>query len=93
MRQGKVHLLLGAQYALVLGVHAWNGSGHESCRNIWKLPYFQTGGVTADLVAGAPEDEDTRVHVFTIASGHMYERLQKIMILSVIRNTKCGLPG
>ena len=30
------------------------------------------------------------MHVFTIASGHMYERLQKIMILSVIRNTKCG---
>ena len=29
------------------------------------------------------------MHVFTIASGHMYERLQKIMILSVTRNTKC----
>jgi len=28
------------------------------------------------------------VHVFTIASGHMYERLQKIMILSVVKNTK-----
>lgn len=34
--------------------------------------------------------EDERVHVFTIASGHMYERLQKIMILSVIRSTKCA---
>ena len=28
------------------------------------------------------------VNVFTIASGLMYERLQKIMILSVIRNTR-----
>jgi UDP-glucose:glycoprotein glucosyltransferase len=44
------------------------------------------------------EDEDTAVaksgaasdviNVFTVASGHMYERLQKIMILSVIKNTK-----
>ena len=32
------------------------------------------------------------MHVFTIASGHMYERLQKIMILSVVRNTKCARP-
>lgn len=28
------------------------------------------------------------INVFTVASGHMYERLQKIMILSVIKNTK-----
>jgi UDP-glucose:glycoprotein glucosyltransferase len=32
--------------------------------------------------------DDNRVHIFTVASGHMYERLQKIMILSVVRNTK-----
>lgn len=37
------------------------------------------------------EEEDDRVHVFTVASGHMYERLQKIMILSVLRNTTCVL--
>mmetsp|Transcript_15299 Transcript_15299/g.41363 ORF Transcript_15299/g.41363 Transcript_15299/m.41363 type:complete len:1550 (+) Transcript_15299:445-5094(+) len=28
------------------------------------------------------------INVFTVASGHMYERLQKIMVLSVIKNTK-----
>jgi UDP-glucose:glycoprotein glucosyltransferase len=28
------------------------------------------------------------INVFTIASGHMYERLQKIMFLSVVNNTK-----
>jgi len=28
------------------------------------------------------------VNVFTVASGHMYERLQKIMMLSVIKNTR-----
>ena len=28
------------------------------------------------------------VNIFAIASGHMYERLQKILILSVLRHTK-----
>ncbi|GFR53074.1 hypothetical protein Agub_g15773, partial [Astrephomene gubernaculifera] len=28
------------------------------------------------------------INVFTVASGHMYERLQKIMILSVLRHTQ-----
>jgi Glucosyltransferase 24 len=41
--------------------------------------------------AAKGEEADDRVHVFTVASGHMYERLQKIMVLSVLRNTKCGL--
>lgn len=36
-------------------------------------------------VRGGPEDV---VNVMTVASGHMYERLQKIMFLSVIKNTK-----
>ena len=35
-----------------------------------------------------PALRDDRIHVFTVASGHMYERLQKIMILSVIKRTK-----
>ena len=37
----------------------------------------------------APEGGDPEtINVFTIASGHMYERLQKIMILSVIKRTR-----
>ncbi|GMH34056.1 hypothetical protein BSKO_01890 [Bryopsis sp. KO-2023] len=34
------------------------------------------------------EHPDDPVNIFTIASGHMYERLQKIMILSVLGTTK-----
>ena len=36
----------------------------------------------------SPEDDPNTIHIFSVASGHMYERLQKIMILSVIRNTR-----
>lgn len=32
-------------------------------------------------------DEDETIHVFTVASGHMYERLQKIMILSAVKRS------
>lgn len=28
------------------------------------------------------------INIFSIASGHMYERLQKIMMLSVLKHTK-----
>jgi hypothetical protein len=34
------------------------------------------------------EEDPECVHIFTVASGLMYERLQKIMVLSVLRNTK-----
>ncbi|CAD7699991.1 unnamed protein product [Ostreobium quekettii] len=42
----------------------------------------------AGHTTGRCEHEDDPINIFTIASGHMYERLQKIMILSVLRNTK-----
>ena len=29
-----------------------------------------------------------RIHVFSLASGHLYERFLRIMILSVVKNTQ-----
>jgi len=45
---------------------------------------------TAPAPSPAADDDDT-IHVFTVASGHMYERLQKIMILSAIKRTKASV--
>lgn len=46
-------------------------------------------GLQPGSVGGlSPEDDPDTIHIFSVASGHMYERLQKIMILSVIRNTR-----
>ena len=36
-----------------------------------------------------PDDDPETIHIFTVASGHLYERLQKIMVLSALRQTKC----
>ncbi len=43
---------------------------------------------TPSSSAAAAKRKDDVINVFTVASGHMYERLQKIMFLSVIKNTK-----
>ena len=50
------------------------------------------GGRAAGSGLSAEEDPDA-IHIFTVASGHMYERLQKIMVLSVLRTTKCAPLG
>lgn len=42
----------------------------------------------APSVTAAKGTDAASIHVFTVATGHMYERLQKIMFLSVIKNTK-----
>ena len=47
------------------------------------------GGRAAGSNLTAEADPDA-IHIFTVASGHMYERLQKIMVLSVLRTTKCA---
>eukprot|EP00605_Chrysophyceae_sp_TOSAG23-4_P000369 GSChrysophyteH1.ASY1.ANO1.417.1 assembled CDS len=39
-----------------------------------------------DKVTEVPEDD--RIHVFSLATGHMYERLLRIMMLSVSKTTK-----
>jgi UDP-glucose:glycoprotein glucosyltransferase len=53
-----------------------------------------SGGLFGGSKAAAPRAAaDDVINVFTVASGHMYERLQKIMILSVIKNTKSRWGG
>ena len=57
----------------------------------WLAPGSGGGGMTQAMGADLSAEEDPNaVHIFTVASGHMYERLQKIMVLSVLRNTKCA---
>ena len=60
----------------------------------WLAPPGGGGGGGVTKAAGSrlsAEADPDAVHIFTVASGHMYERLQKIMVLSVLRNTQCAL--
>jgi UDP-glucose:glycoprotein glucosyltransferase len=52
------------------------------------LPAADAVSTDSKAAAKKKKKDYGTINVFTVASGHMYERLQKIMILSVIKNTK-----
>ncbi|KAL4857496.1 UDP-glucose:glycoprotein glucosyltransferase [Chlorella vulgaris] len=65
-------------------VASWAGSS-GGADAVGGVPATQAeGGVQG---AGQEEQQRETIHVFTVASGHMYERLQKIMFLSVVKRT------
>jgi len=78
-------------------VQADEGEEDEDDEGLWDS-LFGGGGEAKDRKRGKKEEkgavmpvrgsEQDVINVFTVASGHMYERLQKIMILSVIKSTQ-----
>ena len=65
-----------------------NGAGAESDRGTSGMmgsmsKWWSSGGV--DDVGGA---DDNTVHIFSLASGHLYERFLKIMMQSVLEKTQ-----
>ena len=38
-------------------------------------------------LAGVSGEDNSKIHIFSVASGHLYERFLKIMVLSVLRTT------
>mgnify|MGYP001136849065 FL=1 len=45
-------------------------------------------GGTSFFDGNSQATETDVIHIFSLASGHLYERLLKIMMLSVVSNTK-----
>lgn len=52
------------------------------------LTKYSTQGEELTTTAIAPASSNETIHVFAVASGHLYERLMKIMVLSVIKRTQ-----
>jgi len=53
----------------------------------YRFLYFSGNWFGFGNTKKAEVDDDT-INVFSLASGHLYERLLKIMMLSVMKNTK-----
>jgi hypothetical protein len=72
---------------LFLRVKKRRGKGKEP---LLVAPNGENGIMTSlsSLFSTPQGDKNDTVHIFSVASGHMYERLLKIMILSVIKHTK-----
>lgn len=64
-------------------------SNHGQLLLVKRRQGFEDAELFRDQVdLGEPAKEDEVVHVFSLATGHAYERLLKIMMLSVTKRTK-----
>ncbi|XP_077476984.1 UDP-glucose:glycoprotein glucosyltransferase 1 [Stigmatopora argus] len=63
-----------------------DGSAEENDSGFWKslTRGFTGGGKTEE----AKRDKDDVINIFSVASGHLYERFLRIMMLSVLKNTR-----
>ncbi|KAF6038703.1 UGGT2 [Bugula neritina] len=62
----------------------WN-----SLSSIWELSTHSVVYVCSSLTgSGSEEDKDEYLNIFSLASGHLYERLMRIMMLSIVKQTK-----
>uniref|UniRef100_A0A8C0JT06 UDP-glucose ceramide glucosyltransferase-like 1 n=1 Tax=Canis lupus dingo TaxID=286419 RepID=A0A8C0JT06_CANLU len=54
-----------------------------------RQPLFYSGGFTGgQKTEEVKQDKDDIINIFSVASGHLYERFLRIMMLSVLKNTK-----
>ncbi|CAN7998165.1 unnamed protein product, partial [Ixodes pacificus] len=49
---------------------------------------FFDGSIVGERPKTDDEEQEDRINIFSLASGHLYERLLRIMMLSVLKNTK-----
>lgn len=56
----------------------------EKEHSIWESLNSFVGGSTEE----GKEEKENVLNIFSVASGHMYERLMRIMMLTVLKNTK-----
>lgn len=59
--------------------------GEQAQSGIWNSIANTFGGSSSD--AAADEDNET-INIFSVASGHLYERLLRIMMVSLMKHTK-----
>uniref|UniRef100_W8AWU6 UDP-glucose:glycoprotein glucosyltransferase n=1 Tax=Ceratitis capitata TaxID=7213 RepID=W8AWU6_CERCA len=61
----------------------------DSTSGLWNSIANSFGGGSAASAPGNVGDEDSQtINIFSLASGHLYERLMRIMMLSVLKHTK-----
>ena len=67
----------------------FDGDSSQGDNSIWgSLSSWTTGNKESTTLSSVSSDDEDRVDIFSLASGHLYERLLRIMMLSVLKNTK-----
>jgi UDP-glucose:glycoprotein glucosyltransferase len=44
--------------------------------------------ITSTFTSKSSEDDEDKLNIFSLASGHLYERFIRIMMVSVLKHTK-----
>jgi hypothetical protein len=89
-RFGMEHLSLLDSDEVTGGAGAASGAGGEGKGTMWNSisGMFGLNGKTSKEIATAGGGAgDDRIHVFSLATGQVYERLLRIMMLSVVKRT------
>lgn len=60
----------------------------DEVNSIWNSFSWSSENKKKESKAIEESEDSKRINVFSLASGHLYERLLRIMMLSVIKNTK-----
>ncbi|KAI9340426.1 UDP-glucose:glycoprotein glucosyltransferase-domain-containing protein [Zopfochytrium polystomum] len=60
----------------------------EAEPNLWEKVKSRVGSVFGSTPAPPPSRSNATINVFSVASGHLYERFLGIMMLTVVKNTK-----
>jgi len=88
---GDIHVLISSfkSHVLKLKVNKKSGKQHmdllssddEDSNGLWN-------SITSTFSSKPVDEEDNKLNIFSLASGHLYERFIRIMMLSVLKNTK-----
>lgn len=62
--------------------------GSNSLWDSWNWGGSKTDSKEASAPTQSEDEDSNRINIFSLASGHLYERLLRIMMISVLKNTK-----
>lgn len=78
-------MTITVEYGILLpgrqNLHVWIGLLHAN------IVLFSNGRVFSSFGSKEEKNEE-KLNIFSVASGHLYERFLKIMMLSVLKHTK-----
>jgi UDP-glucose:glycoprotein glucosyltransferase len=87
MSQLSVRKQAGKEMEELLVKKGGEGADGESGGSLWSKMSSLVTGKKPKSALETGDAEDETVHVFSLASGHLYERLMRIMMLSVTKRT------
>jgi UDP-glucose:glycoprotein glucosyltransferase len=89
---GDIHVLIGSFKSHVLKLKVAKKSGKQQMDLLSSDDEDNNAGlwnsITSTFTSKSSEDDEDKLNIFSLASGHLYERFIRIMMVSVLKHTK-----